>query len=142
MIIHKIEVARLQLDTAINLFLDDVDFISSLTLAGASEEILGKLLEREGKDSMLKKLNSWYEDTSSEKIKYGEFAKRANLARTCLKHAPVKEEDELEIYKWEAVQMIMRAMTNYKELAGEASETMNKMAGWVNDNKDIYETIE
>jgi len=142
MIIHKVKVAKLQLDTAINLFLDDIDFISSLTLAGASEEILGKLLERDGIDSMLKKLHTWYCETSGVEIKYGEFARRANLARNCLKHAAVKEEDELEIYKWEAVQMIMRAMTNYNELAGEPSETMKKMAGWIEANKDIYETIE
>lgn len=142
MLIHKIEVAKLQLDTAINLFLDDVDFISSLTLAGASEEILGKLLEREGKDSMLKKLHSWYEDTSGEEIKYGEFAQKANLARNCLKHATIKEEDELEIYKWEAVQMIRRAMTNYKELTGNPTETMLKMAVWIENNKDIYESTE
>jgi hypothetical protein len=141
MLIHKIDVAKLQLDTAINLFLDDIDFISSLTLAGASEEISGKLLERVGKDSMLKKLHAWYKDTLGEEIKYDEFAKKANLARNCLKHSHVKEEDTLEIYKWEAVQMIMRAMINYKELAGVPSEPMNKMAGWIEVNKDIYSTI-
>jgi len=141
-IIHKTEIARLQLDTAIDLFLDDADFISSLTLAGASEEISGKLLEREGKDSMLKQLHSWYEETSGEKIAYGEFAKRTNLARNCLKHATVKEEDELEIYRWEAVQMIMRAMTNYKELMGKPSEAMEKMAEWLHENEGIYETLD
>lgn len=142
MIINKIEIARLQLDTAINLFLEDTDFISSLTLAGASEEILGKILEREGKDSLLKKLHSWYEETSGEEIKYGEFAKKANLARNCLKHASIKEEVELEIFKWEAVQMIMRAMTNYKELTDKPSKSMLKMAEWLEENKDTYETME
>ena len=132
----------MQLDTAIDLFLSDTDSISSLTLAGASEEILGKLLERDGKDSMLKNLHAWNEETSGERIKYGEFAQKANLARNCLKHASVKEEDELEIYKWETVQMIMRAMTNYRELEGEPSEKMNEMAAWITKNKDTYQTIE
>ena len=142
MIVHKIEVARMQLDTAIDLFLRDADFISALTLAGASEEILGKLLEREGKDSMLKKLHSWYEETTGESISYGEFAKRTNLARNCLKHATVTEEDELEIYRWESVQMIMRAMTNYKELTGKPSGTMEKMAEWLRENEGVYEDLE
>ena len=142
MIINKIEIAKMQLDTAINLFLSDTDFISSLTLAGASEEISGKLLERDGNDSMLKKLHAWYEETSGEEIKYAEFAQKANLARNCLKHASVKEEDELEIYRWETVQMIMRAMTNYKELTGEPSEKMKEMAAWIQENKDTYQTIE
>ena len=39
MVINKIEIARMQLDTAISIFLSGTDFISSLTLAGASEEI-------------------------------------------------------------------------------------------------------
>ena len=132
----------MQLDTAIDLFLSDTDSISSLTLAGASEEILGKLLERDGKDSMLKKLHAWYEKTSGEEIKYGEFAQKANLARNTLKHALIKEEDELEIFKWETIQIIMRAMTNYKELTGEPSDKMKEMAGWIEKNKDTYQTIE
>jgi len=142
MVIDKISIARIQLDTAISLFLSDTDFISSLTLAGASEEILGKLLERDGNDSTLKKLHAWYEETSGEEIKYSEFAQKANLARNCLKHASVMEEDEIEIYKWEAVNMIMRAMTNYKELTNEPSKIMNEMANWIQENKETYETIE
>ena len=142
MIINKIEIARMQLDTAIGLFLSGTDSISSLTLAGASEEILGKLLERDGEDSMLKNLHAWYEETSGEEIKYCEFAQKTNLAKNCLKHASVKEEDELEIYKWETIQMIMRAMTNYKELTGEPSEKMKAMAAWIIKNKDTYQTIE
>ena len=91
----------MQLDTTISLFLSDTDFISSLSLAGASEEISGMLLERDGNDNMLMKLHAWYEEISGEKIKYGEFAQKTNLAQNCLKHASVKEEgDELEIYKW------------------------------------------
>ena len=142
MIISKIEIARMQLDTAIDLFLSDTDSISSLTLAGASEEILGKLLERDGEDSILKMLHAWYEETSGENIKYGEFAQKANLARNCLKHASIKEEDELEIYTWETIAVIMRAMINYKELTNEPSEKMMRMADWIKKNKDTYQTIE
>ena len=142
MIINKIEIAKIQLDRAINLFLDHDDFISALTLAGASEEISGKFLEREGKDSLLKKLHAWYEEKFGTNIKYGDFAKKANLARNSLKHATLKEEDSVEIFRWEAVQMIMRAMTNYKELTDKPTETMNRMAKWIEDNKGKYETLE
>ena len=41
MTLTKLEVATRQLDAAIRLFLED-DYLSSLTLAGAAEEILGK----------------------------------------------------------------------------------------------------
>lgn len=44
----KLEAAKHQLAVAIQLFLDE-DYLSSLTLAGAAEEILGKLSMRAGK---------------------------------------------------------------------------------------------
>ncbi|MBK8384257.1 MAG: hypothetical protein IPL11_00655 [Candidatus Accumulibacter sp.] len=47
MTLTKAEVAVRQLDQAIRLFLEG-DLLSSLTLAGAAEEILGKLCERAG----------------------------------------------------------------------------------------------
>lgn len=47
-VMSKFEVAVSQLDQAIRLFLEG-DHLSSLTLAGAAEEMLGKLSERAGK---------------------------------------------------------------------------------------------
>ena len=44
----KLQVAEHQLDAAIRLYLNADDFVSAITLAGAAEEILGKLLERRG----------------------------------------------------------------------------------------------
>jgi len=38
--------------------------------------------------------------------------------------------------------MIMRAMTNYKELVGNPSDKMNAMAGWIAKNKGRYENME
>lgn len=140
--LSKVEFARLQLDTAIDLFLEDKDFVSALTLAGAGEEITGKLLERKGEKNLLQKLHAWFQETTGETIKYGEFARRANQARNALKHTNNEEEDQLKIYRWETVQMIMRAMTNYRELVGEPSDKMKIMAGWIIKNKDKYENLE
>ncbi len=140
--LHKTEIARHQIDTAIDLFLEDKDFISALTLAGAGEELTGKLIERAGGQNMLQKLHAWYEETTGEEIKFGEFAKNANFTRNTLKHANNAEEDELELQRSETVQMIMRAMTNYKELVGEPSEKMKVMAGWIAKNKGAYENME
>ncbi len=140
--LSKLEFARLQIDTAIDLFLEDKDFVSALTLAGAGEEITGKLLERKGERNMLQKLHSWFQETTGETIKYGEFAQKSNQARNALKHANNEEEDQLEIYRWETVQMIMRAMTNYKELVGEPSGKMKIMAVWIIKTKGKYEKLE
>lgn len=140
--LRKIEIAQRQIDTAIDLFLDDKDFVSALTLAGAGEEITGKLLDRKGEKNMLQKLHTWYQETTGVQMEYGEFAKNTNLARNTLKHANSPEEDEVEIQRWEAVQMIMRAMTNYKELVGNPSDKMKLMASWIAKNKGKYENME
>src|SRR5436309_1178779 len=52
--LHKSEVARLQLVEAIRLFVED-KFLAALTLAGAAEEILGKLLARRGELPIVKR---------------------------------------------------------------------------------------
>ena len=50
----KQEVAIHQLERAIDLFIQEEDIICATTLAGASEEIFGKLLEKNGGQSWLK----------------------------------------------------------------------------------------
>ncbi|MDC8748685.1 hypothetical protein NY751_22120 [Xanthomonas campestris] len=49
MSLHKREIAKRQLITACELYIQERDFLSILTLTGAAEEILGVLLKREGK---------------------------------------------------------------------------------------------
>ena len=49
----QLDIAITQLNAAIRLFLDDKDYISSATLAGASEEIVGAMLRRNGEDAAL-----------------------------------------------------------------------------------------
>src|SRR5579859_5424988 len=52
-VLTKLAIAEHQLDRALRLFLDDRDYVSAITLAGASEEILGKLLEKGGRKHSL-----------------------------------------------------------------------------------------
>lgn len=142
MILRKTEIAKQQIDAAINHFLNGNDFVSALTLAGAGEEITGALLARNGGKHVLNKLYNWYQDNTGTQIGFAKFSMQTNLARNTLKHANSPAEDEVEIQSWEAVQMIMRAMTNYKELVGEPSETMKAMANWIEKNKGKYENME
>jgi len=46
--LSNLEIAKRQLDRSISLFFDERDYFSSLTLAGAVEEILGKILNHGG----------------------------------------------------------------------------------------------
>ena len=42
---NKNDVAQIQLERAMRLFLEEEDYISAITLAGAAEEILGKQIK-------------------------------------------------------------------------------------------------
>ena len=48
-----VEIARLQLQTAVELFLSETNYISAITLAGAAEEIFGKMTKPIGKKNAL-----------------------------------------------------------------------------------------
>jgi hypothetical protein len=52
-VFERTNLAQKQLDVAIDLFLSKRCFVSSLTLVGAAEEILGKALTHGGKNNWL-----------------------------------------------------------------------------------------
>ena len=140
--LQKTEIAQREIETAIDLFLSDKDFISALGLARAAEDILGALLRRKGGKSMLQNLHAWYQDTTKEKITFGEFAAKANLTRNTLKHATTAEEDNVEIFRWETVQMLMRALYNWKEVGQRPTVKMLEFNHWLQTHRGAYETLE
>ncbi len=91
---------------------------------------------------MLEQLHAWYQKTTMTKIAHGEFARKANLTRNTLKHATNAEEDTIEIFRWEAVQMLMRALYNWEKLGHEPSAKMLEFKCWLNEHRDSYETLE
>ena len=115
----KLDVAISQLRLAISFFLEERELVSAITLAGAAEEILGKLAVQagltpaltrrtEGTRALFKHL--WKSDPGIKP-----FVDLKNKTRNELKHlvsgAPV-EVDLLE----EAMRMLDRAVENYRLL--------------------------
>lgn len=113
----KIDVARSQLTTAINLFLADGDPISIITLAGAAEEIFGKIALKQNKENSLGFMLRTHKilgSTTTEK----ELIKHANLVRNALKHANDESDEEIEFdERQEAISMLSRALTNYFKIS-------------------------
>jgi len=113
----KIDVARSQLTTAINLFLADGDPISIITLAGAAEEIFGKIALKQNKENSLGfmlRTHKTLGSTTTEK----ELIKHANLVRNALKHANDESDEEIEFdERQEAISMLSRALTNYFKIS-------------------------
>ena len=84
------DLALQQLETALRLYFEGKNFASVVTLAGAADEIFGKLLRAAGRESSLDEMTKavvaiqqrLFGETASPR----EVARRANHARNSLKH--------------------------------------------------------
>ena len=122
--LSKIEVALHQLDASIAACLVG-DYIISVTLAGAAEEIFGALCKRRNIENavellsdqpLLKKVGN----SKQERISY------LNHARNCLKHANSANEDEFVISKLDSLILIARALGNARLLGIECVDGMRQ----------------
>jgi hypothetical protein len=130
----KLEAATRQLDTAIRLFFEG-DYLSSLTLAGAAEEILGSLSRRAGKQTAIAAIAAHHRNDTDPNLSDEQHAKVistvANRPRNAAKHANDPDEDGVEVDPAYALQMIMRAMPMHHGLGVTSTELMNQMNEWI-----------
>jgi hypothetical protein len=119
--ISKPEVARLQLEEAIRLFVAK-KFLCALTLAGAAEEILARLANAAGKPSVteastaaIAELKNRAEITGLADVTQASVFNRWNKARNAAKHHNSKESEILTLNVLdEAYWMIRRGLANAK----------------------------
>lgn len=124
----KFEIAERQLDRAINLYLDEKDFIAAITLAGAAEEIFGNILNKDGAKSTLDEYIESCTALDDNLKRYGKwFRSDRNFHRNNLKHLAVPHvknspyaddppPDQIPIYASAASDLIYRALINYSKL--------------------------
>lgn len=114
--IHKKEIAIRQLNAAVDIFIAKGDLLAVLTLAGAAEEILGKLALRQGKSTAMDFIKKVYKKFNNGKLS-DDFNLRVNGKKNALKHADFVKDDEVDIDEREqAVAMLSRAIANYSRL--------------------------
>ncbi len=115
--------------------MDDKDYISALTLAGAAEEILGKLLNKVGKEHWLDSISKGalralgfrrkefqtHEAVTARK----EIANIANLNKNRLKHYNNDGAITL-LVDVAAAEMIERAISNYFDLTQRETGAMGR----------------
>lgn len=131
--VTKIEAAIDQLDWAIKLFLDFKAYVPAITLAGAAEEILGEAVSSEAAFHKLKTVLS--EKTGLEgKVVSQDYL---NKTKNWLKHwKQMKDEDSLEIeLKTEAIQYLVRAITNLITHDSSISSETPRFFEWLNGNR-------
>ena len=127
--ISYVEVAERQLNRSIRLFLDEKDFVSSITLAGAAEEILGYLVELAGGTHQLDQeitatLQICGKDEKDPKERKS-VAQLANYFKNRTKH--YQEEGELlYLTDLSAAELIDRAISNYWALTQNETPEMER----------------
>lgn len=134
----KQKIAEQQLLRALRLFFEDKDYISVITLAGASDEILGKLIEANGGCSAYTSRKNAFEDV--HQYFYGEpprtkaFNELVNGVRNGLKHFT---DGEPMIFdpEQEAINILDSAVTNYVHLTSDETE---EMARFKNYHKGLH----
>jgi len=123
----QIEAARTQLERAILLFSNERDYLSAITLAGAAEEPLGKMLKEETGTNrfehqvdMIARIQEHFgEEVTTRK----QLISEENFVRDWLKHR--KEWGDLEFNaKEEAHAMIERAVSTYVAVTHSVTEIM------------------
>jgi hypothetical protein len=144
--ITKRKIAETQLCRAVVLLEDDVDYISALTLAGAAEEILGKMVQRKGGTTA-------FEDWAVYTRSFWDYAaKRANEENYPL-HVPddkgiksrlnetrneVKHNDQGKnvkvhaMFQYAAEDMLLRACKNYLKLYNRLPKNKRLVDWWEN----------
>ena len=117
------DIARIQIDTAIDLY-NENNFISAITLAGASEGITGQALINIGIQPVLHELAEKISKQSNLPVKDVIF--KLNLTRNGFKHL-VEEicEEHIDIELQARVE-IMRAVSNYCKLSNHKTCNMDK----------------
>jgi len=127
---NQSEVAASQLHTAIKLFLDDEDYFSSATLAGAAEEIFGKMLEDKNENNSLEidanHLLNLLTTAERDILKTKNSERNGvinilNFQKNWLKHRIKDNFTNFSDPKFEANELIHRAVRNYLWLNNERS---------------------
>lgn len=144
----KSEIAKQQLCTAIWLFLNKVDFASAITLAGASGEILHKLLEFSGKQSFFEYGRTLFQklfrhDAHSKSKYINHFRNQTGIHP--LRHKKKNDPDELVIDLEDAAEKaVWAAVLDYIKLYGEKDPAIKSFLNylWLKDGQKIMKDYE
>jgi hypothetical protein len=124
-------IALEHLEEALRMYLDEKAYFAAITLAGAAEEILGKLAKHQGKENSIESLKKAarqiHERVYGETIEPAAIADRANYARNKLKHVNPGLEPLVTInVEEEAYDMLNRAIDNYWLVMEQLSPAMER----------------
>lgn len=135
----RIELAIEQLECALHIFLKCQSYVSTLTLAGAAEEVLGKALSHQGKETTLQVAHRIpdliHRTFHGKPLSWSDFAEQENFVRNAVKHMRKSSDAAIEVdLELAAIWMLVRACDNYQRLGLAPSDQMNAFNDWFLEN--------
>lgn len=135
----RLELAANQLEAAIGLFVSGRDRFSVITLAGAADVILSRLVINTRQENFTESMLKEEIEKGSAAQTREEFGKAINdtLFINHLKHLNDDEDGYIEIEPEEcAIAVILKALANYVELVGRKDTFVLAFLAWVKLNLD------
>ena len=120
-LITKLDAARRQLDTAIQLFFSSGDFVSIHALSFAAYTITRNLCDKTENEATLMK----FVCARIEEHQHAEFARCLNKAGNYFKHADRDPQETLEYIPEQYDVFIITAIWQYQALTGEMTMPMH-----------------
>lgn len=134
--ITKLTIALAQLQTAIDLFLEDRNYICAATLAGAAEEILGTYAKKTDNENAFELLCESVINDHKICLPKKEIGYHLNFYRNELKHFNIPENEELELDpETEAATLILRSLINLVIHGQVITNNANKFLEWMQHNR-------
>jgi hypothetical protein len=136
--IPKKELAHSQINVALRLYMASEEYPCVITLAGAAEEVLGKIAIELGHEpsfnKTLRELLDMHKQMWGKEAKESDYADLRNKARNEMKHKCSGNDVHLN-YEHEAAQMLSRVLENYllcfgTPHPGQYQFTSKKIANW------------
>lgn len=136
---HKHDVARLQLLTAVDIFLRGLDRSSVITLAGAASGILDTLVKRACKEPFVDYARRVHSELVGYTPKRKSYSYHINIKLGVIAHRHLAKDDpdtvELDLEK-QAVDVLGRAISDYISLNGEDEPFVKAFLSWAWKNTD------
>ena len=137
--LHRTEIARRQLQTAVEIFLQGLDRSSVITLAGAASNVLDVLVRRAGKEPFVDYARRVHDHLVGGMPKRQSYSHHIDtqLGITAHKHLASTDPDTVELdIETQAVDALARALADYITLYGQEESFVKVYLQWAWVNTD------
>ncbi|WP_455926926.1 hypothetical protein [Pseudomonas capeferrum] len=136
---HKQDIVRLQLQTAVEIFLSNLNYSAVITLAGATSAILDTLMKRAGKESFddyARRVHCELEGYTPKRQAYSHHIAK-KLGIIAHKHLSSEDDETIELNLEKlAADALTRAIADYSALYGQSEPFVSAFLNWAWANLD------